>query len=460
MKTIIFIIALLFPVLLLSQDGKRLSHEAFMEIVMTHHPMVYRADLLSAQGEAKVLSSKGAFDPKAFSEMGQKYFKGTQYYSTMSSGIKIPTWFGISVEGGYETNQGKYLDPQRTVPDAGLWYAGLRLDLGNGLIMNQRRAEFEKARIYRNQTELERTILKNQLYNDASNAYWKWYFAFKKTEIYAKGLNNAQERFTGIKEAAFFGDKPFIDTVEANIVVLQREQALIEAQTALLNTEAQMELYLWSEGVIPIELDGIQPASENIALSAAGHLLSTELAVDDHPYLRLNTTKLNMNTIDLKLKREQFKPDLTLKYSALSQPVGNNPLAEYSIANYNWGLSFAYPLLSRKARGEVRMAKLKIQDQEYQLNYVSAELQYKIKVAQNNLRMAAETYRINNKMVESSEKLYQSEQTLFNLGESSVFMINSRESSYLKSAIQYLDSGLDLMIYQNALLLIRMKFDV
>ena len=428
-----------------------------MNQVMEHHPMVYRANIAAESGDASLRSARGHFDPKLFGDIGQKYFKNDQYYSQMKGGVKVPTWFGISMEAGYENNGGAYLNPERSVPEAGLWYAGLQLDLGNGLIMNQRRAELEKAKLFEAQSEFQRTILRNQLYHDASNAYWKWYFMFETLRVYEDAVKNAEVRFKGIKESAIYGDKPYIDTVEAKILLQNRTVSYLEAQTKFQNAEAQLELYLWGEGIVPIELEGVYPEKspeEDIGL------IETEYSVLNHPYLSINELKLKEKEVELKLKREQLKPDLTLKYNALSEPVGSDLLAEYSISNYTWGASFAYPILSRKARGDVKLSKLKLQDQELTLTYLEAELKYKIEVAKNELELSNQKLFLNQKLAENTQSLFAAEQALFQLGESSVFMINSRENSYLKSSIELINARLGVMVNRNSYLLRRMLFDI
>lgn len=449
MRSVLLIVLLIviIPIAVGQDSSTVLTHDQFIEQVMSHHPMVYRADIVERSGEAKVRAARGNFDPKLFGDIGQKYFNDQQYYSEMQGGIKVPTWFGLSAEAGYEQNTGVYLNPNRNVPDAGLWYAGLRLDLGNGLIMNQRRSELEKAKIFEEETELQRTILRNQLHYDASNAYWKWAFAFEKVKLYEEAVSNARVRFNGVKQSAIYGDKPYIDTVEAFILVQNRKLALQDATTQFLNAEQYLELFLWDQGLIPIELEGMIPEqSDEVAITIVG---VDSPAVDDHPYLQLNRLKQESNAVTLQLKREQLKPDITLKYNALNEPIGSDPFAGYTVANYTWGASFSYPILTRKARGEVQQAKLKMEDQKYAIRYLEEKLKNGIEVARNNLDLADQQLQTSISLKESTEQLFNAEQALFGLGESSVFMINTRENSFLKASIQWIEAKQQLKMEEN-----------
>jgi outer membrane protein TolC len=423
----------------LSQDSIHvLSYTSFMEQVMDHHPYVYQAEISANKGNSTITQAKGAFDPKLTGDVDQKYYDNKQYYSHLKGGLKIPTWYGISFESGYVLNNGAFLNPEKRVPESGLWYAGVRLDLGNGLIINQRKADLDKAKLYQSSTQFERTILRNELYRNASEAFWKWEQAFLELQVYESAIVNAIERLNAVKEACLFGEKPFIDTVEAAITVHTRKMELIKAKNKFNNAELKVEQYLWLEGFIPLELDNMIPVSEKSAITTVP-LETLESAISSHPSLQIVDLQLKMQEIDLKLKQEQLKPQVTLKYNALSEAINNNPIGAYSIENYTWGGTFAYPILTRKERGNVQLAKLKIQDQELKFKGLTAELRYEIHAAYNDYTTAFLQLKECQQLLTNSELLFQAEKELFNLGESSVFMINSRENNWLKIQTQFIE---------------------
>lgn len=453
MRVISTIIILFLSALTYGQDSLSiLTYDAFIEQVLLHHPTAFRASLIQETGEAGVQSARGQFDPKLFGDMNQKYFKDQRYYSRAQGGVKIPTWFGVSAEAGYEVNNGAFLNPENRTPNAGLWYAGLRLELGQGLIIDKRRAEFEKAKVFLQGTELEQRVLLNELKRDASFAYWKWNQAYQKASVYKDALQNAQIRFEGIKNEALYGDRPYIDTVEAYITVQNRAISLLQVELKCQNSELQLEVYLWDQGFIPLELENMVPFEIGDRLDDFNQLALLDSIVENHPYLQLNKLKIEQIEIDLQLKKEQLKPKLTLKYNALSEPVGNNPVAQYSPSNYTWGASFLYPILSRKERGDVRLAKLKIQDQKLKNVLFESQLDYKISSSINNYMQSAEQLLIFEQLVKNNEMLYEAERSLFGLGESSVFMINSRESKLLKATVELIEA-------QNSLLMLKSELE-
>ena len=82
------------------------TFEEFINLVKSNHPIAIQANLQVEKGQAYLLKSRGGFDPKIYGTAGQKYFDDKQYYSLINGGIKVPTWFGITVEAGYQTNEG------------------------------------------------------------------------------------------------------------------------------------------------------------------------------------------------------------------------------------------------------------------------------------------------------------------------------------------------------------------
>jgi outer membrane protein TolC len=123
----------------------------------------------------------------------------------------------------------------------------------------------------------------------------------------------------------------------------------------------------------------------------------------------------------------------------INEPVNYNPLNELSINNYKWGLTFEMPVFLRKERGDLALADLKIQDEQYKYENNQAYLQFKIRnaiVEFNNALVQVEIYR---RTVEDSEKLLDAERQMFETGESSLFLINARELAYIQAKLKLIE---------------------
>jgi outer membrane protein TolC len=442
MKKITFIF-LLLSINLSAQEslGIILTFNQFMERVKTHHPLALQADLKLEQGEASVRKSRGNFDPKVFSDASQKYFTDKQYYSVINSGLKIPTWYGIEVKTGYTQNDGEFLNPQNNTPGAGLWYAGISVPVGQGLFIDKRRAELKQAKIYQESTVAERNLLYNELLYNAGQAYWNWFENYNSLIIYQNAVKITQQRFEAVKQNVLYGDKPSIDTVESTIQVQNRMLNLQEVQLKYKNASALLSVYLWVDGMVPLEINELtRPASlDEISTVSSTEKLRNALdsLTNSHPLLRQSQYKIDQLKVDKKWKQEQIKPQLNLKYNAINQPVGNDAFANYNVNNYTWGVEFSMPIFLRKERGNLALAKLKINDAELEFLSKQASLTYKAVAALNDLENTEKQITLYARTVNDYSKLLDGERKMFNAGESSLFMVNSRESGYINTQLKY-----------------------
>ncbi len=426
------------------QDSNRLlSFEDYMLRVKTHHPLAIQANLQKQKGDASVLQARGGFDPKAFADVAQKYFDDKQYYSVADGGLKIPTWFGLEIKGGYEQNQGVFLNPENTTPGTGLWYAGLSLPIGQGLFIDERRAELKQAQLYRESTAAMQNAMMNELLYMAGKTYWDWFMAYNSLKVYEEAYQLAIQRFEGVKQSASLGDKPAIDTLEAGIQVQNRQLGLQQAQLEFANTTALLSVYLWDEGMIPLEVaEGTIPQSANalepLSVQPAMYLLLDSL-VTGHPELVQYQFKIEQLEIEKRWKKEQLKPIVNLNYNALTEAIQENPLAEYSPNNYKWGVSFSMPILLRKERGAVRLADLKIQEAELDIASKTATLGYKAIASLNEWSNTADQVVLYTRTVRDYNGLLNGERQMFEGGESSLFMVNSRELGYINAQLKLIE---------------------
>lgn len=444
-STILSFLSIAFCAVLTAQESipKVISFDQYMAIVREHHPVAKQADIRLKQGEATVLQSRGNFDPKLFNDLSQKYFDDKNYYSLIDAGVKIPTWFGIEVKGGYEQNQGTYLNPENNTPTNGLWYAGVTLPVGAGLFIDERRAELRKAQLFQEMTVSERQLLINELLYKSGSAYWEWFQAYNVLTVYTEAVVLANQRYQAVKQNAILGDQPFMDTVEAGIQLQNRQLALRQSQLDYANSTAMLEVYLWADGTVPLELaeNATPEVNDNVVGRDvdAYYLAQRDTLLMQHPKLRQYQLKLDQIAIDQRLKREQLKPTLNLKYNALSEAINDSPLEEYNSNNYNWGVEFSMPILLRKERGALRLANYKLQEAELDYTNQIAEILFKINSALNDWEATKDQLDLYTRTVIDYERLLSGERQLFNAGESSLFMVNSRELGFIGAQIKQIE---------------------
>jgi outer membrane protein TolC len=423
-------------------EGNLLTYEDFTAIVKQHHPLAIQSELQLKRGDATLQMARGGFDPKIGTNLQQKYFKGDQYYSLLDAGLKVPTWFGIEINAGYEQNGGIYLGPENSTPTGGLAYAGLSLPVGRGLFIDERRAELRKAQIYQKSTIVEQRLMLNELLYEAGKAYWQWFEAYQVLNVFKEAIQLAEFRFASVKQEAAAGDKPAIDTLEAGIQLQNRQLALQQAQLDFKNSTAFISIYLWQQGQIPLEMkEGTTPVNlQQIQPREVDNvpLIQLDSLIANHPYLQQYRFKIDQLKIDRRLKQEQFKPQLDLKYNALNQVIGGNPFSNFSINNYVWGLQFNMPIPLRRERGAMRLANIKLQEADLQVKEQQATINYKINASLNDWETTRSQAVLYQRTVVDYAGLLEGERQKFSSGESSLFMVNAREIGYIETQLKYI----------------------
>ena len=427
------------------------TYNEFLGYVKKFHPLVKQADLKLNEAQANLLQARGAFDPKIEVDFNEKQFKENEYYSILNSSFKIPTWYGIELKAGFDNTDGIYLNPENTMPNSGLTSLGISVPLGQGLFINQRMADIRKAKIARNLNLAERNLQAVEVLYEASVSYMNWKRSFDEVKLYETYLENALIRYNGVSKLIEQGDKPAIDSVEAGIVVKTRRLNLEAAKLKLTKAKLDLSNYLWLENNIPLELnDNLKPEdllSKSIKETLQINELGT-ISIENHPKILALDAKINMLKVDRKLKANALLPKLDLSYNYLSEP---SYIDNYRFEDYKVGVNFSFPLFLRKERGSLKLTDLKIQDSEFGLQFERKNLENKIKAQQQEISSLQKQKEYNNNLVKDFTALLNAEDRLFEMGESSLFIINSRENSLVSSQIndialenQYLNAIISL----------------
>lgn len=421
-----------------------LSQERFIDMVLKYHPVARQSALILEQGEYGLKKARGSFDPYIFTYLEEKQFDEKNYFSILGTGLKVPTWLGLDIKFGYDRNRGVYLNPENTLPENGLWYAGFSVPLGEGLFIDERRKVVQQARLFSKYTQVEQTRILNDLVVNALDSYWNWVKTYNQLLVYREFIDLALERFEGIKGTFEQGDIPSIDTLEAYIQIQNRRigenQSLIDFQKATL----QLSNFLWFENDIPLEIsDGLIPpdlTGMETDLRISNENLNSVLwgIEESHPELQLYEYKLADLQIEQRWKKEKIKPKVNVNYNFLNEAFGSG-VETTGFNNYKWGLEFSMPILLRSEIGDLRLTQIKMKETEFKRSQKSLEVTNKILVYYQQLQNLIDQLGLYDENVVNYGRLLNAERQKFNAGESSLFLINSREVSFIDARIKLLD---------------------
>ena len=420
-----------------STANKELAYNEFLGYVKKYHPMVKSADLKISQAQASLMIARGGFDPKIEVDFNEKKFRGTEYYSVLNSSFKIPTWYGVEIKAGFDNNDGIYLNPQNTVPNQGLTSLGISIPLGQGLLINQRMADVRTAKIQIKLSKAERNLAAISVLYDASLAYFSWKRNFSEVKLYQNYLRFAEVRYQGISKLIEQGDKPAIDSIEASILVRNRKLNLGDCNLNLKKAKLELANFLWLESNIPFELqDDIIPEEDLMSTIKetlrTNDLMTTEFTIENHPKITALENKIEMLDIERKLNANMLLPKIDLGYSYISEP---SYFDQYQFQDFKIGVNFYFPLFIRKERGGLRMAKYKLQESKFNLDLESVRLKNKIKAQQIEIISLEKQKELIQSLVKDYATMLSSEERLFTFGESSMFLINSRENNLVNSQL-------------------------
>jgi outer membrane protein TolC len=194
---------------------------------------------------------------------------------------------------------------------------------------------------------------------------------------------------------------------------------------------------LWLEDNIPLELsDELIPEAQLIANISetlkTNELQNNEFLINNHPKINALNNKVDMLDVDRKLKANALLPKVNVGYTYLSEPTYFD---QFQFEDYKIGLDFYFPLFLRKERGSLKLAKFKIQETQFQLEVEKVQIQNKVKGQKVELESILKQNKLINELVNSNDLLLQSEERLFSFGESSLFLINTRENNLISAQL-------------------------
>lgn len=431
-----------------AQQNAPMEWADFRARVLAYHPLSRQADLYPDEARAGLLRAKGGFDPKVYADLNGKNFKDKTYYQYGEAGVKWPLWLGLELKGNYNQASGTFLNPESSLPQAGQVAAGISWTLGQGLLMDERRYQVRQGRVGLEQGDAERSLFLNDLLLEAAKTYWNWVVTGNVLEVYEEALRQAQIRHEGLLESFRQGDKPAIDTLETFIQVQNRRLDTNFAQIDRQNAALALNNFLWSDNGLPLSPAQIPPTpslpvagASYTELPDAETLLQTARA--RHPEIRLYQVKQAMLDLELQWKREKRKPVLDLNYHFLGNgwqffPTAGDEGFGVLANNVKWGVQFSYPLPNRKARGDWQITQIKIAQTDLQLQQKKMEIENKVRQYRNELANLSAQIELFRAVTENYRILLDAENEKFRFGESSVFLINTREQRWLDARVKYL----------------------
>lgn len=441
----VFSILILFYFSVSAQDTVRFDINEYFKLILKNHPVIKQAKLLDDLAQREVQQARGeGFDPKLQSNYDVKTFSDKRYFEYWQNQLKIPTWFGVEFKAGYDKTGGTLINPDRTMPINGMTYFGVSVPIGQGLFLDQRRANLRIAQNMKEMNQAERNKIIIKILFEASKSYWEWYFKFNRFQKLEQGYLLALNRYNFVKSRIKYGEEAGIDSTEAGILLQNRFVVFKTAEMEFQNSFIDMNIHIWDENEQGFELNqNLRPPIYQNASEIESTLINQflENAKMSHPEILKINAKLKQLAIERRLANENLKPTLNLNYNFLTKGF-NVPISSdinFLRNDYKAGFDFSFPIFLRKERAKQQQNKIKISQTEFELSFLNRSIVNEINKFYNELTNVRSLLLVQEKLVRDYIILRDGEFEKFYNGESSLFLVNTRESNLIESQIKLVE---------------------
>jgi outer membrane protein TolC len=437
-----------------AQSQETLTFDAFKEM-LNNHPALRVANLSVVKGKQELIKARGAFDPKISATHQNKFFKASEYYNQTYIGVDVPLRAPLILKSSFENANGTYVSPEETTPNGGLLNAGIAVPLGQGLITDKGRTELRQAKAYQRYAVIEQNRLIQDLRYEAYRQYWEWWMSGKVLDINREWVSIAEQRLADTKNRFLAGDIASVDTLETAIQVQNRKQKYQSAEAKWAKESLDLTSQLWQENelnFVPIESIKNTVPQKEISFDEAlmnANVLSdrTNSVSTTNPQLLKFTPMLEQLRAEERWKMEQMKPVVNLQYNALNQAI--SPADDMlTLNNYKWGAQLSWPIFMRKAKGDLGLTRVKIEELELEALQKTTVIRNKALASIRQLELLRLQLANVSGNVRNMQRLLDAEREKFNSGESSVFLINTREQQLFDLRVQEAEISTQLKLQE------------
>jgi outer membrane protein TolC len=180
---------------------------------------------------------------------------------------------------------------------------------------------------------------------------------------------------------------------------------------------------------------GVRPPDPNLqpfpTAFTQGEFENLLAQIEAHPMLVQNALKLENLEIERKLKAEMLKPQVDVNYNLLSSDrafhEGFTQVDFAPTQNYKWGVTVGFPVFLRKERGDLAVTKVKIQQTLLDRDRKRLEVENKLRTYQAQSNALESQIALQQAAVRNYDRLLRAEEEKLLNGQSTLFLINSRE---------------------------------
>ncbi len=397
------------------------------------YPLLTIAELERTIAQAEYLMAQGNFDLKlkagsSFDEIGFYRSRGVELGFEQNTQAMGATFFGgYAISGGnFASYNGGLL-----TRGAGEWKGGMYLPLLRNRPIDERRAELQAADIGRSLANFSVEEQQIGFTFAASQAYWAWVAAGQRYRYANEILQIATTRQSILSEAAGLGQIPVIDVTDNQRAILQRQSTVLATERGLQQAAIALSLFLRDSAGNPYVPRNAQlprdfPAPSRFGLDRLPG--ATSDALQRRPELRFLENERRQVDVDIALARNARNPNLDLQLT-YTQGTGDARNVLRGPEELKGGIFFDLPFQRRKATGKLQASEAKAAQirakEQFQRDKIGADVRNALLAVQ----MAYDRLQLLRQEVDVATRLQGLEKDRFDLGDSTLFLVNLREET-------------------------------
>lgn len=422
-----------------AQNTTSINYTTYINTIIANNLMAKKANNEATYGALQLKAAQGNFDPTLNFNYNNKFYNNENYFSVLSTEVKQQLYTAQYIKAGYTYGVGDNINPENKTYTQGQPYLGVELGLLQGLSIDKKRAEVIKAKEYVNYYNAEKNIQLNIVLNESIMRYMDWLYAQKMLSVNEQFMQTSLERVQGITKLAQAGEKAYIDTIEATLLVQARKLEVDASRIELQKTNNDINFYINS---VPNATANTITTTDDLDMyfNKAQQAFNASYSVETpiNPILVKYNALSKVLAVNVKLQRELIKPTLNISYNFLGNSKNQNPV-QLSTANYKWGVNFSVPIFVRNATNEYKKTQLLAKNNSLELENKNNEINNKLNSYKQSGTILIKQINNINTTLNYSKQLFVSEQQKIENGESSLFMLNTRENKLLDTELKLLE---------------------
>lgn len=442
---------LLFWALPLSAQSQRfyvmssdtITIEQFLDVVLQANPTAISADLENDVATATLRNAQGGFDPTFNLEYEYKTKDGAPTADVFSAGLELPlsTLFGPKFIAKYKRGEGTRIsNVDRTVGDGEASF-GLKVPLLQGIFTDKRRASLAKANFTFDLARANQRQQQNELLREASLAYWSWAEAYGQMDVAKSVLDLAIVRYKGIAERALRGEAAPIDSVEALLEVEKRRGDFLKAERKAESATIKLSVFLWNQDGTPRPLTAMPTKLPPLPSISAFQIQNDKrIALVQRPEIGQIEFEQRSASVDLAFSSEFQRPFIELSAEAMQYKFST-----IGVNDYRLGLTVSQPLFFREANSNVQLAEIKVRRTDLKRLEIERKILASIDDAVSAIERAKERVEVAEREVQYALLVQEGERRKFQLGESTILILNLRERATAEAQNKLIEARADYL---------------